>query len=132
MSGVRIRGPGPWCDLHTFAQATTVYDWLVYETESLATAILRQRDSASRSRPAAAEAPECPFCMEPYAEAGLHVPRILPCGHTGCQDCFARLLRPIVAEANNVKRLTCPNCREVADVSWGRAENLPQVFALLR
>ena len=39
---------------------------------------------------------------------------------------------PIVAEANNVKRLACPNCREVANVSWGRAENLPQVFALLR
>ena len=77
-------------------------------------------------------APECPFCMHPYAEAGLHVPRILPCGHTGCQDCYARMLRPIVAEHNNVKRLMCPNCREVADVAWGRAENLPQVFALLR
>ena len=70
--------------------------------------------------------------MEPYAEAGPHVPRILPCGHTGCQDCYARMLRPIVAERNNVKRLPCPNCREVANVPRGRAENLPQVFALLR
>ena len=84
------------------------------------------------ARAGAGEAPECPYCMEPYAEAGPHVPRILPCGHTGCQDCYARMLRPIVAENNNVKRLTCPNCREVADVAWGRAENLPQVFGMLR
>ena len=112
----------------------------VEEPVLVAQTILRQRDAAARqdagvatsTAPGGGEAPECPFCMHPYAEAGLHVPRILPCGHTGCQDCYARMLRPIVAENNNVKRLTCPNCREVADVAWRRAENLPQVFALLR
>ena len=69
--------------------------------------------------------------MHPYADAGLHVPRILPCGHTGCQDCFARMLRPIVAE-NNAKPLMCPDCRVVTMVARGRADSLPPVFALLR
>ena len=112
----------------------------VEEPVLVAQTILRQRDAAARQDAGVAtttavgggEAPECPFCMHPYAEAGLHVPRILPCGHTGCQDCYARMLRPIVAENNNVKRLTCPNCREVADVAWGRADSLPKVFGMLR
>ena len=69
--------------------------------------------------------------MEPYAEAGPHMPRILPCGHTGCQDCYARMLRPIVAE-NNAKPLSCPDCRVVTLVARGRADSLPPVFALLR
>ena len=112
----------------------------IAEPGRVAATILRQRDSAAsqstatRAGAGVSEAPECPLCMEPFLEddSGKHVPRILQCGHSACQDCYARMLRPIVAENNNVKRLTCPNCREVADVAWGRAENLPQVFGMLR
>ena len=69
--------------------------------------------------------------MHPYAETGEHVPRILQCGHTGCHDCYAQMLRPIVAD-DNVKKLACPTCRVVTKVRRGRADNLPQVFGMLR
>ena len=69
--------------------------------------------------------------MHPYAEAGLHVPRILPCGHSACQDCFARMLRPVAA-AGDFKKLECPSCREVTTVLRGKASNLQKNFALLR
>ena len=106
------------------------------QPEPVAEAILRQRDSVmSDTKPAAgtAEAPECPFCMEPYAEdeSELHVPRILQCGHTACQDCFARMLRPIAADGD-VKNLECPTCRVVTAVRRGRAANMPKNFSLLR
>ena len=71
--------------------------------------------------------------MEPYAEddSERHVPRILPCGHSACQACFARLLRPIVAEGD-FKELECPSCRVVMAVPRGRASNLTKNFSLLR
>ena len=114
----------------------------VEEPVLVAQTILRQRDAAARQDAGVAtttdgtaagggEAPECPFCMHPYTEAGLHVPRILPCGHTGCQDCYARMLRPIVAE-NNAKPLTCPDCRVVTPVARGRADSLTKNFGMLR
>ena len=71
--------------------------------------------------------------MEPYAEdaSGRHVPRILQCGHSACQDCYARLLRPIVAEGN-VKELPCPECRVATKVPRGQASNLTKNFGMLR
>jgi len=71
--------------------------------------------------------------MESYQEeeSGKHVPRILPCGHTACQDCYARMLRPIVAEGD-FKELECPECRVVTKVPRGQAEKLQKNFALLR
>ena len=71
--------------------------------------------------------------MEPYAEddSGRHVPRILPCGHSACQDCYARLLRPIVAEGD-FKELPCPECRVVTKVPRGKASNLTKNFGMLR
>ena len=102
----------------------------------VAVAILQQRNSTEGSTPAkarAAEAPECPFCMEPYSEAkpGLRVPRILTCGHSACHGCYAQMLRPITADGN-FKRLECPVCREATDVRRGQAGNLPKNFGLLR
>ncbi len=41
------------------------------------------------------------------------------------------MLRPINADGD-VKRLECPECREVTDVLRGRAESLQKNFALLR
>ena len=80
----------------------------VENPEPVAAAILRQRDSVDKQKPAAgkpakeADALECPLCMEPYAddETERHVPRTLPCGHTACQGCFTLMLRPVVAEGD--------------------------------
>ena len=71
--------------------------------------------------------------MEPYADDDSedHVPRILPCGHTACQGCFAKMLRPIVADGD-YKKLACPECRVVTAVLRGKAGSLQKVFALLR
>ena len=71
--------------------------------------------------------------MELYTEdaSEAHVPRILQCGHSACQGCYNRMLRPITAEGN-VKRLACPVCRKVTAVKRGQAGNLPKVFSLLR
>ena len=60
-----------------------------------------------------------------------HVPRILQCGHTGCEDCFAKMLRPTVA-SGGFKKLECPECRKVTKVPRGKANNLQKNFALLR
>ena len=81
----------------------------------------------------AAEATECPFCFESYSddESGRRVPRTLQCGHTGCQGCYAQMLRPINADGN-AKRLECPVCRVATAVQGGRAESLQKNFALLR
>ena len=102
------------------------------EPEPVVETILRQRDSASGPSDAAA-ATECPLCMEPYAEddSGKHVPRILQCGHSACHDCYARMLRPIVAKGD-FKELECPECRVVTNVLRGKADNLQKNFALLR
>jgi hypothetical protein len=37
--------------------------------------------------------PSCPICMEPYSAASGVVPRVLPCGHSFCEACLARMLR---------------------------------------
>ena len=98
------------------------------------------RDSLDKPKEApakarTAEALECPLCMEPYAdddsEAECHVPRTLPCGHTACQGCYAKLLRPIAADGD-YKKLPCPGCRVVTAVLRGKASNLQKNFALLR
>ena len=50
---------------------------------------------------------------------------------SACQDCYARMLRPINAN-ENVKRLECPECRVVTEVRRGRADSLPKNYQLLR
>ena len=105
----------------------------VADPAAIAAAILRQRDSAAdEGKPASHDALECPFCMVRYAEdeSEQHVPRILQCGHTGCQGCFAQMLRPIVADGD-LKKLECPMCREVTEVKRGKAGNLLKNFSLL-
>ena len=76
---------------------------------------------------------DCPLCFERYRddESGRHVPRILQCGHSACQGCYTLMLQPINADGN-VKKLECPECREVTAVPRGRAESLQKNFALLR
>ena len=45
----------------------------------------------------------CSVCFELYKETGDRVPRILPCTHTLCEKCVAKLLRD--------SSLRCPECR---------------------
>ena len=48
----------------------------------------------------------CPLCCEAYEEAGKHVPRMLPCHHTVCQECVANLLQ------RRGISVICPECRK--------------------
>jgi len=48
---------------------------------------------------------ECPICLEPFEEVGVHVPQTLPCCHKVCKDCWT-----------NWEKVThgatfCPLCR---------------------
>ena len=95
-------------------------------------AILNQRDAALSNGKVAPT--ECPVCFEIYRDDadGSRVPRILPCGHTGCHGCFTLMLRPAQPTADRSgKPLECPVCRVVTVVKDGRASSLPKVFSLL-
>ena len=48
----------------------------------------------------------CVVCMEDYDEDG-HIPRLLPCTHTLCENCVKQLIRN--------QRLECPECRAKHD-----------------
>ena len=45
----------------------------------------------------------CPVCFEAYEENGNHIPRILPCFHTVCENCIKQLMTE--------NTLGCPECR---------------------
>ena len=68
---------------------------------------------------------------ETAARWSAYVPRTLPCGHTACQGCFAKMLRPVAADGD-FKKLECPECRKTTKVLRGKASNLQKNFALLR
>ena len=76
---------------------------------------------------------DCPFCFERYRDddSGQRVPRSLQCGHTACQGCYAKMLRPVAADGD-YKKLECPECRKTTKVLRGKASNLQKNFALLR
>ncbi|CAF1459761.1 unnamed protein product [Adineta ricciae] len=67
----------------------------------------KRRPSTRRGRPLSQrnqrlqELLQCPVCLTPYTE-----PRLLPCGHTYCQECLNRLMQ----DDNDV--VTCPECRK--------------------
>ena len=52
----------------------------------------------------------CAVCLERYAEAGDHIPRILPCYHTVCHSCIGVLLQDQVLQG---QFLLCPECRHL-------------------
>lgn len=62
--------------------------------------------------------PECPVCREP---AGW--PRVTPCGHLFCDDCWRRLV-----DGAGGWGLSCPLCR--APMTNAQAVNAPTVHAL--
>eukprot|EP01025_Chloroclados_australasicus_P032973 TRINITY_DN334_c1_g1_i2.p1 TRINITY_DN334_c1_g1~~TRINITY_DN334_c1_g1_i2.p1 ORF type:complete len:265 (-),score=-6.22 TRINITY_DN334_c1_g1_i2:37-780(-) len=51
--------------------------------------------------------PSCPVCLELYSHVHCkRFPRILPCGHTFCQECLSDLLKVSAL-------VICPQCRKV-------------------
>jgi len=60
----------------------------------------------------------CAVCCEKYEERGVHVPLILPCGHTLCKACVSLLKIP----------KKCPSCRTPFNTP---VDALPHNFALL-
>ena len=60
---------------------------------------------------------ECPVCFESYEECGEHVPRLLPCTHTLCENCVRGLLKE--------KSLRCPECR-TTHLAPSEVLNFPQ------
>ena len=63
---------------------------------------------------------ECPLCLEAF-NATTHCPRILPCGHTYCTPCLARV------ESGGA--VTCPVDRQRAAVAG--VDALPRNLAVL-
>ena len=53
----------------------------------------------------------CSVCFEPYTEIGEHIPRILPCYHTLCENCIRQLILR--------KKLECPECRTNHEAKHG-------------
>ncbi|XP_041963461.1 E3 ubiquitin-protein ligase RNF183 [Alosa sapidissima] len=63
---------------------------------------------------------ECPVCFCAYDNV-FKTPKLLPCGHTFCLECLAR----INVSSPELKQLSCPVCREVTQLPHGR--DLPQL-----
>ncbi|XP_068230789.1 E3 ubiquitin-protein ligase TRIM13-like [Palaemon carinicauda] len=64
----------------------------------------------------------CEVCSERFS-TGEHDPLALPCGHTFCRDCLARMINM------NRKGFSCPTCRRVhSDLVLGK---LPVIYKLL-
>ncbi|XP_065919863.1 tripartite motif-containing protein 2-like [Dysidea avara] len=61
----------------------------------------------------------CPICFELYKS-----PKILPCHHSYCQKCLIKLEKD--------KKITCPECRKIADVPARGVKDFPINFTLTR
>ncbi|XP_062872290.1 E3 ubiquitin-protein ligase RNF183 [Trichomycterus rosablanca] len=58
---------------------------------------------------------ECPVCFCSYDNV-FKTPKLLPCGHTFCLECLAR----INVSSVEIKKLSCPVCRELTEIRHGR------------
>ena len=61
----------------------------------------------------------CPICYQLYKD-----PKVLPCQHSYCQECLNKLEKD--------KQVTCPECREVAQVPDGGVEEFKTNFLINR
>ncbi|KAK2831615.1 hypothetical protein Q7C36_016701 [Tachysurus vachellii] len=66
------------------------------------------------------EETECPICFCSYDNV-FKTPKLLACGHTFCLECLAR----INVLSTEIKKLSCPVCRELTEIRHGR--DLPQL-----
>ncbi|XP_060138940.1 RING finger protein 223-like [Zootoca vivipara] len=76
--------------------------------------------AASRTVEEGASAAECPICYLSFDDV-FRAPRLLPCSHTFCLECLARLcvfLKPS-------QRFQCPLCRGSVPLPYGGVPRLP-------
>ena len=60
---------------------------------------------------AAANAAECPVCMELYDSEGVHMPYVLHCAHTLCRACTNGIKTTDSTTGADLWR--CPSCQAV-------------------
>ena len=87
----------------------SVEDMLKVARELVPDVIARIRDSTGSEPP---HGLECPVCMDMTENASI----IVPCGHSTCSECFAKISDPSQAIANgdgegNSNDIRCPTCR---------------------
>lgn len=84
-------------------------------------------DQPRQAAAAALPDPECPVCYLPYDNI-FNTPRILPCAHTFCLECLARLC----AFLKESQSFQCPFCREAVPVPGGGVPKLPVNMAIVQ
>ena len=93
------------------------------------TAVLARKSAAAETGGVGSDGgggPSCPICFELFGD-GI-VPRVLVgCGHSFCEVCLDKMLRPLPARGGR-KTLSCPTCRRDCEVPRGRAAELPFNF----
>ena len=65
---------------------------------------------------------ECPLCFEKFRKH-----RILPCGHTFCEECLKEHARTTIRPGG---RFSCPSCREEIILPKGGVERFPYNFTI--
>ena len=65
---------------------------------------------------------ECPLCLEKFRKQ-----RILPCGHTFCEECLNEHASTTIRSGG---RFSCPNCREEIILPEGGVERFPYNFTI--
>ena len=53
----------------------------------------------------------CPICNDPFVQNGKCTPRLLPCGHTGCEACLDK--------SRKRNCVSCGQCRKRYRTTWG-------------
>ena len=59
----------------------------------------------------------CPVCFEDFEDNGEHVPKLLPCTHTLCEQCIQTIVK--------ANKLECPQCKKKHDTQT-KEKNFPQ------
>ncbi|XP_066466986.1 RING finger protein 223-like [Tiliqua scincoides] len=84
-------------------------------------------DQPLQEAAAALPIPECPVCYLSYDNA-FNTPLLLPCAHTFCLECLAKLC----AFLKESQSFQCPLCREAVPIPRGGVPKLPANMAIVQ